>query len=181
MVKSYKQKIIAQEHLDRYVCGRVIESLLTGDQQARMYPTKISDPVDLKCVLLDPDAEQKKQVRPFNVEIKERIKDEDTLDKFPFAELRVEKFNKMLAYNGSLRVTTLFYCVLLNRQKALLFNLSEIDWSQIKEVMWKVKDCEYDELSDAHEVPVYMIPYELAEAVVDCAQYYIDYTKEDFE
>lgn len=181
MTKSFKQRIIEQEHLDRYVCGKVILSQLKGNQEARMYPTKISDPVDLKCALIDPDAERNKQMRPFNVEIKERIKDEDTIRKFPYAELRVEKYNKMLAYNGSLRITTLFYCVLLNRQYALMFNLSELDWSKVKEVMWKVKDCEFDEESAAHEVPTYMIPYELACYTTDCSQYYEDYKNEDWD
>ena len=173
---GYKRKITKQEHLDRYVAARALETLCKYDQEIKCYPTKISDPVDLQCLLIDPDAMTKKQI---NVEIKERIKSEENLEKYPWAELKVEKWNGMRAFTPS--YAELLYVVLLNRKKAIIFDMFRLDWSKVTQTIWHIKDTQFDDQSEYFDTPILCIPYELADYEVDIEQFYKDYENEDFE
>ena len=69
----------------------------------------------------------------------------------------------------------LYYMVLLNEEKCMLFNLDKLDWNKVKTVTWHIKKTQYWDQSYYVDTPVYMIPYEMAEAECDCTQYYQDY------
>lgn len=172
---AYKKKIIEQEHLDRYIAARVMNSLCKGDQTIKCYPTRIKDPVDLQCLLIDPDRRKTKQI---NVEIKERIKSDEILDKYPFAELKEEKWKKMQAYTPT--YAGLYYMVLLNRKTALVFDMDNLDWDKITLTNWTIKDTQFDPDSEYLDTPVLMIPYNQACYIVDIEQFYEDYKNEDF-
>ena len=167
---TYKEAITEQELKDRYVASECLKYLMNrGTFKVKIKPAGITSNIDLRCKLVDKDSNE----TPFYVEIKERYKDEVTLEEYPFAELKVEKYNGMEAITPD--NTFLYYMVLLNEEKCMLFNLHELDWSKVKTVIWHIKKTQYWDQSYYFDTPVYMIPYEMAEAECDCKKYYENY------
>ena len=169
-------KIHRQERLDRYVARRVLETLCVEKQTIICQATKYVDPVDLICLLIDKEDDTRRQI---NVEIKERQKDASTLAAYPFAELKVEKYERMKAFTPV--YADLYYMVLLNREKALLYNMNALDWTRVKRTVWNIKVTEYNSTSHYQETPMYMIPYEDAELVVNCSEFYDEFFEDKYD
>jgi hypothetical protein len=167
---TYKEAITEQELKDRYVASECLKYLLNrGKFKVKIKPAGITSHIDLRCKMVDQDRNE----TPFYVEIKERYKDDVKLEEYPFAELKVEKYNRMEAITPD--NTFLYYMVLLNEEKCMMFNLHELDWSRVKTVIWHIKKTQYWDQSYYVDTPVYMIPYDMAEAECDCTKYYEDY------
>ena len=162
---NYKDMIEAQETKDRFIASKCLRKLLNqGKNKVKIKPAGITSHIDLRCNYMN---------IPFYVEIKERYKDEANLESFPYAELKVEKFNNMDYITPE--NTKLYYMVLLNEEKCMLFDLYGLDWSKVKTVTWHIKKTQYWDQSYYVDTPVYMIPYELAEVTCSCSEFYEEY------
>lgn len=166
---SLQEKIQKQEEKDRYVATKCLEELFTGWNNLTINTTDISSYVDLKCSVMSSTCE----LIPFNVEIKERFKNEENLRKYPNAELKVAKYERMASITPP--GTSLFYMVLLNDERCLIFNLTTLDWSKVSKINWRIKIKQVDPRSPFVSTPVYTIPYDLAVATIDCSPYVKQY------
>lgn len=170
---SYKELIADQEKKDRYIAARCIKEAMNDGYKVKIKPAGITSHIDLRCQAVDQNGYQYK----FNVEIKERFKDDENLEKFPYAELKVEKYNNMVAMTPD--DTLLYYIVLLNEEKALFFDIFRLDWSNIKTVTWNIKQTQMNAWSEYIPTPVYMIPYDQAEFIIDCSIFYQEWTEKN--
>lgn len=165
--QSTAQKIKAQEEKDRCVATECLKVLLKKGKDLKINPTDITDSVDLRCSVINLND----RFIPFNVEIKERIKSEQQLAKYPNAELKVAKYNRMR--NATKKGTRLLYMVLLNNETCLVFNLDNLDWSKVEKRNWRIKQTQMDVNSPYIEVPTYFIPYNLAICKMNCKNFYV--------
>jgi hypothetical protein len=162
---TYKELIEEQELKDRYIASQCLRHILNeGKNKVRIKPAGITSHIDLRCSFMN---------IPFYVEIKERYKDDVTLEEYPYAELKVKKYRSMCSITPD--NVQLYYMVLLNEEKCMLFNLDRLDWNKVKTVTWHIKKTQYWDQSYYVDTPVYMIPYNLAEVTCDCSQYYDEY------
>ena len=171
--KSTRQRNIdAQEEKDRYVAIRCMEDTvdLQPRQALRTLPTDIKSHIDLICVIQDWYANP---VKWYDIEIKERNKTKENVVKYPYAELKVSKYNNMLKDKGP--NSDLLYIVLLNQKLALIFNLTSLDWTKVQRTTWNIKEIQYEEESDTRDTEVYLIPYTMAERMINCDTYYSEY------
>ena len=106
----------------------------------------------------------------FNVEVKQRNKTEEQLIKWPYCELRVDKYQRMLQETP--KGTTLLYMVLLNESTCYLFNLSKINMNELETFNWRIKVTEVDSNSPYRNYLTYKIPTELAFKTIDCSEYF---------
>lgn len=163
---DWKEKIEAQEKKDRYVASECLKWLMRKGKDLEINPTQITDYVDLNCSIINT-----KNVKvPFNVEIKERFKSEEQLNKYPHAELKVDKYERMK--DATPKGTALLYMVLLNNETCYLFNMNTIDWSKVEKRNWRIKRTQFNPNSDYVTVPTFFIPYDLATAKMDCSKFF---------
>lgn len=163
MENNLNQQIELQEIKDRYVANKCLNKVFTN-KNLLIYPTDISCSVDLKCFVNN---------RPFNVEIKERYKNGKQLEKYPNAELKVDKLRRMRLETP--QGTPLIYMVLLNEEKCLMFNLDKLDWTTVEKRDWWIKRTQLDPNSDYVCTPTYFIPYSAATVTMDCKEFYTQY------
>lgn len=86
-----KERIEEQEKKDRFVASKCLAQILSSGTDLQLTATRISDYVDLYGEITN----SKGKRVPFTVEIKERFKDKEQLAKYPNAELKVEKLERM--------------------------------------------------------------------------------------
>lgn len=165
-------KIEAQEAKDRYVASECLKWLIPNGRDLEINPTKITDYVDLNCSVVIPNGFKV----PFNVEIKERFKNEEQLKKYPHAELKVDKLERMKSVTPE--DTSLLYMVLLNNKTCFIFNMDKLDWSKVETRKWRIKRTQLNPNSDYITVPTHFIPYELAVATMDCSNFFQQYESE---
>ena len=163
------EKIEAQEKQDRYVAAKCLKELLKKGKNLQIKPTAITDYVDLNCSVVN----LKDNKINFNVEIKERNKTEWQLKNYPQAELKVAKYNRMR--EATPQGTRLFYMVLLNNEKCLLFDMDNLDWTKVDTIVWNIKATQMEENSPIVPTPTYLIPYDMAIATTDCSEYVAEY------
>lgn len=156
---------------DRYIGKRCLEKIFTKGSDLKINPTEVTNYVDLKCSIRNTND----IVIPFNVEIKERYKNEINLKKYPNAELKVEKLNNMMKETPA--GTKILYMVLLNSERCLLFELDKIDWDKIQKSDWVIKKTQFNEKSQSVSTPTYNIPYDLAKVDIDCRDIYEEYNR----
>lgn len=163
-------KVNKQEYKDRFVAEKVMDKLLSQkNKDLVMIPTEYGCSVDLRCSITTPND----IVVPFNLEIKERQKDDKTLAKYPFAEIKQDKVRRMKEATD--KGTRLFYMVLLNESTAYIYDLDKVDWSKVTLYNWWVKHTQVDPNSDYICVPTYMLPYSSATITMDCSDFYTEY------
>jgi len=162
------QKIYNQEIKGRFIGSKCLNKMF-GGRDLKIQPTAIKESVDLKCNAYGKSGKRAN----FNVEVKERYKNQENLKKYPYAELKVDKLNRMR--KATPQGTKLFYMVLLNAKEMLLFDIDKIDFSKVKIFNWWTKKCQEDENSELIETPIYQIPYKLAIKKLDITQYFEDY------
>lgn len=148
----------------RYVAEKCLSELLKNYEYT-VTSTELSCPVDLKCCVTSTNNEIK-----FNVEVKQRTKNEEQLLKYPNCELKVDKFNRMLTETPI--GTSLIYMVLLNESTCYFFNLRKMDWNQVTTFDWRIKKTQVDPNSPYLVYPTYSIPTSLAFAKMDCSKYF---------
>lgn len=93
----------------------------------------------------------------FNCEVKQRFKTPEQLQKYNWVELKREKLQRMIK---EAKGQILIYCVILNNTDVFLFNLKEIDWSNIPREDWWIKDKQVDVRSGYSHYTTYQIPFE---------------------
>ena len=169
-METLKEKIMKQEKQDRYVASECLKKLLNKGSNLSIIPTPLTDAVDLNCSVVNLNG----KYVPFNVEIKERNKTDWQLSKYPQAELKVEKYERMRKATPA--GVKLLYMVLLNNQKCLLFDLDKLDWNKVTETIWYIKKTQMKEDSPVVPTPTYLIPYDLAIATCDCWEF-VEYYK----
>lgn len=167
--------IESNESRDRYVAARMIyDSFKEGVSNITLTPTDIKCAVDLKCSCTVPLPEYTSSTTcNFNVEIKERYKDEENLKKYPDVELKVSKYQRMKRESQG---KFLFYIVLLNEKTGYIFDLTDINKIQgLQTFNWTIKKTQLDPNSGYETVPTYLIPTSNAVRKIDITQYYRDY------
>lgn len=164
------------ETRDRYVAARMIyDTVKEGVSDITITPTDIYCPVDLCCSCTVPITEYNTTTTcNFDVEIKERFKDAETLKKYPDVELRVSKYNRMKRQSKGRH---LYYFVLLNEKVGYMFDLTNgIEKLQDVSVFkWRIKRTQLNPNSDYVEEPTYLIPVKNAIRTIDISQYYTDF------
>lgn len=166
MINNYTYIIDQQENVDRYVATCCLHELLDNKSTSlTIVPTYTTCSVDLNCTVT-----QNGNEIPFNVEIKERNRTPEELKKYPLAELKQDKLRRMKLETP--QSTGLYYMVLLNKEKCMLFNLKKLDWSEIPLKNWWIKRTQANPNSDYVCTPTYMIPYDKAIATINCSKYY---------
>lgn len=158
-----------QEFRDRMIAVWILKDCCTGTN-LKMWRTNLKDPVDLRgeCMFMG-------STFKFNVEIKERMKNEELQKLYPHATLRVDKYNRMrekTEYD-----TNLLYMLLQNEKTCYLFNLSALNWNKVDTFNWKIKKTQMDNNSGYKEYLTYAIPYDQAFLTLDCSNYYEEYRK----
>lgn len=157
--------ITKQENKDTFIANLCLETIFQSKKNLNVTVTPYGAAVDLNCSV-DYDT----KTIPFNVEIKERFKSEETLKKYPYAELRVDKLERMRKETPE--GTSLLYMVLLNEERCLVFNLNKLDWSKVKTFDWWIKKTQVDPNSGYTKETMYNIPYNLASVNISCSEYY---------
>lgn len=160
-----RKRIEAQEKKDRFVASKCLAQILSAHTDLQLTATSITSWVDLYGEVTSAKTGRRKQ---FTVEIKERFKDADQLKKYPTAELKVEKAERMQKSQKG----ALLYMVLLNEKECLLFDLTNQDWDNTKQVIWNIKKTQLDPNSEKVPTPVYLIPYDKAIVKIDCSKYF---------
>ena len=166
-----KKRIQESEQKDRFIGQCVLEQIFK-DRKLDINETDTFCSVDLKCTALN---KKDKRIK-FNVEIKERYKSQENIIKYPYAELRVDKLDRMKQETG--KKTALLYMVLLNDTTMYLFNLSKLDWSKVGIYNWRIKACQSDQNSPYTYKPIYQIPYNMAFKKMDITEYVNAYNKQ---
>lgn len=168
-MSAVSRAIEMQEYKDRFIAGKVMRDCCTGEN-LKMWTRAMSDPIDVsgECMFMGSKFQ-------FNLEIKERNKTDRQLQQYPHAELRVDKFKRMIdkTENG----VNLLYMVLLNEKTCYLYNLTNINWKKVTTFDWEVKKTEMAYNSDRKVYPIYQIPFSLAFLTMDCTKYYQEYYK----
>ena len=159
------KRIAEQEKKDRFVASRCLEQILSAHTDLQLTATSVTDFVDLYGEVTSAKTGKRKK---FTVEIKERFKNKENLERYPTAELKVDKLERMKKKQKG----ALLYMVLLNEKDCLLFDLSKQDWDKTKIVIWNIKKTQLDPNSEKVPTPVYLIPYESAIVKIDCSKYF---------
>ena len=172
------------ERRDRKITERALRDYLEakGDiEDVRFIETEITDSIDLKCKYLKKNGGEK-ELKTLHIEIKERFKNRENMKKYPNAELKQDKYWRMRDYSLAQNEegdVVLFYIVLLNRQKMLVFDLDHRSCLDMKDVFyWRIKRTQVDFFSEMVTVPTYLIPYEEAILEIDIEKYFIDYARD---
>lgn len=162
--KELKEKIRKQEIKDRYIGTKVLEQVFSG-RNITCTALPVWANTDIACSATGKNG----NTVNFQVEVKERNKSDWQLEKYPQAELKVDKLKKMKQYAGD--NAKLVYMVLLNDKEALLFYLNKIDFSKIDKTVWHIKKTQYDNYSEYEEAPIYLIPYSMAFKKIDITEF----------
>lgn len=162
---DYIKKIETQEKKDRFIAVKCLTKLLSGGTDLQITQTEITDYVDLNCSIVN----KKGKTIPFNVEIKERYKDDKQLAKYPNAELKDNKLKRMKSVTP--KGTKLLYMVLLNNKECLLFDLDKINWDKVDTHYWHIKKTQMNPNSGYEDVLTHFIPYEMALSRIDITEY----------
>ena len=161
---STSAKCQAEELKGRYVATNCLNEIFSN-YTVTTTGTPLTCPVDIKGSISTTD-----KCAKFNVEVKQRNKSEEQLLKYPTAELRIDKYNRMLSEtpNG----TALLYIVLLNKEWCYVFNLKKLDWSKVSTFDWWIKQTQVEDNSPYKCYPTYSIPLELACRKINCSEYF---------
>lgn len=119
----------------------------------------INSPIDLEFTIRNTETNE---IIPTFVEVKTRNKNERQLAEYPWAELKMERLQKMRNYQYRIPNSTLFYAVILNNKDFYLYNLLSLDYSKINLVNWEVKKTEFDPNSEKQTYQILQLPFELA-------------------
>lgn len=163
-------KCQAEEQKGRFVASKCLEEIFSN-YNLTLTGTALTCPVDIKGTVSTTDKSAK-----FNVEVKQRNKSEEQLLKYPTAELRIDKYQRMLSETNT--DTALFYCVLLNSEWCYIFNLKKLDWNKVSKFDWYIRKTQVDDNSPYLCYPTYSIPLELASKVIPCSEYFKMYQEQ---
>ena len=159
-----QKKIDAQERLDAYVVGNAIKEQLLPTFEFQQTPT--FTPFDLDCKWTDKD-------KSIAIEIKERWKKPEYMEKYQYAELREDKRDRIITATSGFDYT--YYVQLLNHNWMIMFYFPSINWNACPLAEWKIKDTQYSEDEKMSMPKTYNIPWEWRCNCVDVRKYYTEY------
>lgn len=107
------------------------------------------------------------------IEIKARNKSKELMTKYPYAELKVDKYNRIMSKTGI--YDKVYYIQLVNEQTAYLYDLKKIDFTKVKKENWAIKKVQFSSTSTVGEEQTYMIPYTMGKRFDNINKYYQDY------
>lgn len=170
-----KNDIEQNETRDRYVAARMIyDNVKEGVQNITITPTELYCPYDL---ILDCEVPVFEYNYTANcsvvIEIKERNKSPEMLQKYPNVELKISKYNRI---KRAAKGKEIYYFVLLNEKEGYIFDIT--DMNKLKGVYtfdWVIKQTQLDSNSGYVVEKTYSIPVENAARKIDITQYYRDY------
>ena len=105
----------------------------------------------------------------YAIEIKERNKSKEILERYPFAELKPQKLKLM---RNEAKNRKLIYIVFLNKEKAFIFDINAIDFSKIELREILNKKVQFNNDSKLDNEWIYEIPYSMAVKTVDIRYLY---------
>lgn len=167
--------IQVNEHRDRYVANRMINDFISeGATNISVTPMDLFCPYDLNLTCDVPVPEYNTTAPcDVNIEVKERFKTDEQLKKYPNVELKVSKYEEIMAASRGKHV---FYFVLLNQKTGYIFHINNLPTLQgVYTFYWRLRRVQYDPNSEMVEELTYSIPTSLARCTMDITKYYDEY------
>ena len=149
------KKVNQQEDTDYQQAKQVFQSILKK-YNPKFTQTAQLDPSDMRFNYTNKQGHK----RYFNVEIKERNQD---MNKYHTLPLKASKYCDLM--DDTLTSEKPLYIVLLNDSEYYIFDLTALDWNEIKLKNWKINAVEFDPRNDKREKvkqPTFFIPIEQA-------------------
>ena len=145
------KKVISQEDKDYIRAKAVFNQILKG-YNPKFSQTAQLDPSDMRVTYINRQGEN----RYLNVEIKERNQDMAKYDTLP---LKASKYCDLI--DDTMTIEKPLYIVLLNDTEYYIFDLTVINWNEVKLKNWKINAVEYDPRNDQRDKvkqPTFFIP-----------------------
>ena len=149
------KKVNLQEDIDYLQAKKVFQSILSG-YDPKFTQTAQLDPSDMRFNYTNKQGKN----RYFNVEIKARYQDMEKYDTLP---LKCSKYCDLI--DDTMTFEKPLYIVLLNDSEYFIFDLTQLNWNDIKIKNWKINAVEYDPRNDQREKvkqPTFFIPIKQA-------------------
>lgn len=149
------KKVNQQEDTDYQQAKKVFKSILSG-YDPKFTQTAQLDPSDMRFNYTNKQGKN----RYYNVEIKARNQDMEKYDTLP---LKCSKYCDLI--DDTMSIEKPLYIVLLNDSEYFIFDLTQLNWNNIKIKNWKINAVEYDPRNDKREKvkqPTFFIPIEQA-------------------
>lgn len=163
------EKVRLQEEKDYYVVSRLMfDNLFNRVEGISFIPRPEFSSFDMTLAY----KHQGKKVKEA-VEIKARNKTSELMEKYPCSELKVAKYERVM--NCAKEYDKVYYIQLINEETAYLYNLREIDFTQVKRERWAIKKVQFSSTSTIEEEETYMIPYTMGKRFDGISQYYKDF------
>ena len=159
--EATKERIKKQEKKYRYITTLLLNDLFSGTTNTIKH-TPYWEKVDVRFTATTDNYTN----YTYDIEVKERNKD---IIESPFAELKVEKYERMKKVNYNKK---LLYIVFLNKQEAYIYDLSSINLDTIEQKLWHIKETQYDDSSEYEDVLTYFIPVSKAIKIINVEKYY---------
>lgn len=164
-----QEKIRLQEEKDYYVVSRLMfDNLFDKVEGVSFTPRPEFSSFDMTLAY----KYNGKKVK-HAVEIKARNKTSELMEKYPYSELKVAKYERVM--NSTKEYDKVYYIQLVNEETAYLFNLRGIDFTQVKKENWNIKKVQFSSTSTVGEEQTYMIPYTMGKRFDNINKYYQDY------
>lgn len=166
ITQSEIQAINNQESLDAYVTSCIIKEKL-GDLVTDL--TFKEMPRGCHYDLVTTFTYKGKETK-WAIEIKERNKTPWIKSKYPYAELKVAKYNYLM--NSTKDFDGVYFFHLLNKEECYAYNMRKIDITQLTPIPWVTKDLQVSESSSSHVTLTYNLPYDWANKITEIGKYY---------
>lgn len=164
-----QEKIRLQEEKDYYVVSRLMfDNLFDKVEGVSFSPRPEFSSFDM-TLGYKYNGKKVKQA----VEIKARNKSSELMEKYPYSEIKVAKYERVI--NCTKEYDKVYYIQLVNEETAYLYNLREIDFTQVKRENWAIKKVQFSSTSTIGEEETYMIPYTMGKRFDNISQYYKDF------
>lgn len=163
------EKVRLQEEKDYYVVSRLMFDNLFNKVECISFSQRPEfSSFDMTLVY----KHQGKKVKEA-VEIKARNKSSELMEKYPYSELKVAKYERVM--DCTEEYDKVYYIQLVNEETAYLYNLREIDFTQVKRENWTIKKVQFSTTSTVGGEETYMIPYTMGKRFDNINQYYKDF------
>lgn len=156
-----------QEKKDAYITTRLLMSLFSGNCQTMTFTrTCVTACYDLGFDFSTTGDTNFK----YAFEIKERKKSPENIAKWgEYSELTCGKYERVMSSTNDFDKT--FYTQLVNDQYALIYDLTNLDWSKVKVKPWRIFKDQYKRGNEKQTYLTLFIPYSCAIGKYDISQY----------
>lgn len=152
MNNTVENAIQQEEKYDSFIVERIYQQLKGQNFYFKNYPQFSY------CDCYSEISQNNKRYK-WNTEIKQSKQD------FPNFLLKVDKLQRMRRFTAK---DCGLYLIYLNcDNKAYIYNCNTLDWSQIPHKLIRQKKCQLDPNSEYEYIDTYIIPKDMAKAVID--------------